>query len=134
MITKLKMLLKTNFASISTLRQAAHTNKNEGSTSTARRIGPNRVLLNARIIALPDNASLGNIGVAVLFCSFKASKPDEEAVVVSILNSDNSNVPNDCTIFEKRATLNVKQGTKMLSITFTDEAGRVQKSERIKIK
>lgn len=133
MIYKLKTILNTTFPAMSRLRKRNDHAQIEPSASTAERIGPNRVLLNARLTALPDNDSLGNIGSGVLFRSFAMDKPNEERVVVTILKSDNNNAPTDKTILEKRATLRVKSDTKLLSITFIDHADRVQKSERIKI-
>jgi hypothetical protein len=134
MISKLKTILNTTFPKISTFNKRIARDQMEPSASTAERIGPNRVLLNARLIALPDNDSLGNIGRGVLFRSFIVDKANEETVVVTILKSDNNNVPADKVILEKRATLSVKSDTKHLSITFIDHEDRVQKSERIKIR
>jgi hypothetical protein len=134
MISKLKTILNTTFPAISTLRKRDAGNQVELSASTAERIGPNRVLLNARLLALPDNDSLGEIGCGVLFRGFTMDKPNEETVVVTILKGDNSNAPTDKAVLEKRATLSVKSETKHLSITFIDHTDRVQKSERIKIR
>jgi hypothetical protein len=134
MISKLKTILNTTFPSISTLSKGDAGNQDELATSTAERIGPNRVLLNARLLALPDNDSLGEIGRGVLFRGFTMDKPNEETVVVTILKGDNSNAPSVKAVLEKRATLSVKSETKHLSITFIDHTDRVQKSERIKIR
>ncbi len=134
MISKLKTILNTAFPKISTFTKRDPRGYFEPSVSTARRIGPNRVLLNARLIALPDNDCLGNIGRGILFRGFIMDKPNEESVIVTILKSDNSNAPTDKIILEKRATLTVKSDTKHLSITFFDHTDRIQKSERIKIR
>lgn len=134
MISKLKTILNTTFPKISTLNRREAGDQFEPSVSTAERIGPNRVLLNARLTALPDNDSLGNIGRGVLFRDFTMDKPNEESVVVTILKNDNNNAPTDKIILEKRATLSVKSDTRLLSITFVDHEDRVQKSERIKIR
>lgn len=134
MISKLKTILNTTFLKIPTFNKHEAGDQFEPSVSTAERIGPNRVLLNARLKALPDNNSLGNIGRGVLFRGFTMDKPNEESVVVTILKSDNNNAPTEKAVLEKRATLSVKSDTRLLSITFIDHQDRVQKSERIKIR
>jgi hypothetical protein len=134
MIAKLKTILNTTFPKISTFNKRDAGSQIEHSASTAERIGPNRVLLSARLIAMPDNDSLGNIGRGVLFRGFIMDKPNEETVVVTILKSDDNNAPTEKTVLEKRATLSVKSDTKHLTITFIDHEDRVQKSERVKIR
>lgn len=133
MITKLKTLLNTTFPKISIGGKRVAANQIESSQSIAERIGPNRVLFNARLDASPTRASLGYIGLGVLFRGFAFGKSDEEEVVVCVLTGDNNNAGNDGVTLEKRATLCVKQKTKALSITFVDSEDRVHKRERIKI-
>ena len=134
MITKLKTLLSTTFPKISVGGKHDAANQIETSISTAKRIGPNRVLFNARLDASPNHATLGDIGLGILFRGFAFGKSEEEAVVVRILTSDNNNARDDEPILEKRATLLVKQGTKTLSITFVDSEHRIHKREQINIK
>ncbi len=134
MISKLKTLLSTTFPKISIGGKHVAANQIEPSMSTAERIGPNRILFNARLDALPNHKSLGYIGLGVVFRGFAFGKSGEEAVVVCVLTGDNNYGPNDEAILEKRATLLVKQETKALSITFVDSEDRVHKRELIKIK
>jgi hypothetical protein len=135
MIAKLKNFMTGAF----TFRPAFNTSSNNSQEandgSTAERIGPNRVILNARMNSVNDNATLGHITVGLSYREFVMSKPDEETAIVPIEYSDNDNQTDmQQRLLEKRATLNVKADTKYLTINFTGKHAKIIKSERIKIK
>ncbi len=131
MISNVTALLKSTISAL-LADNAKVTNPN---ASAAHRIGPQRVIFNARLGATDGSIKLGNISLCVPFRGFSENRPHEESVLVHIgqqLDAKNTDKP--APLIEKRTTLKVKPDTRFLAVIFMDGADCVLKSERIVIK
>ncbi len=128
MISNVTSLIRSAFSTF----VAGNATVSNPNASSARRVGPSRVIFTARLNGMDGSMILTEISLGIPFRDFLPGKAVEE--LVTVLVDQAGNQAEAAPLLEKRATLKVKPDTKFLSVTFIGCGDRVYKSERIKIK
>ena len=129
MILNVKSFLKSAVADYF----SKDTKLNVAFASTARRVGPQRVIFTARQSDGNSEYELGKILLQTPICSYGKTKPNEEPVVVRLDARNKQALPLSPAILEKRTTLKVKPDTKWLSVIYIDGTDQMITAEQIKI-
>jgi hypothetical protein len=128
MISTLKQLLKTKLAASS----VAPKKITENSISYARRIGPERVILTARIPREAGMVSIDVLRIDTNIVSYQLHKPSEKTII-ACQDVDNGNNDLAAGFVEKSTTLRIDGKIKSLLVRFQAANGIEFAVQRITI-